>query len=112
MFSKFKDYIISTFFYAGITPEEYDGYQELCDAANVAGADGLISEQSAELMAKFTKKISNAHYNKQIKTANSKKFFTKQHLRACATCKRVLCARIMRTKQQRAHIAHSEKKRH
>ncbi len=49
-----------------ITPEEYDGYQELCDAANVAGAEGLISEESAELMAKFTKKMSDARY-KQIK---------------------------------------------
>ena len=52
-------------FYAYITPEEYDGYQELCDAANVAGAEGLISEESAELMAKFTKKMSYARY-KQI----------------------------------------------
>lgn len=49
-----------------ITPEEYDGYQELCDAANVAGADALISEKSAELIAKFTKKMSDARY-KQIK---------------------------------------------
>ena len=49
-----------------ITPEEYNGYQELCDAANVAGADGLISEESAELMNKFIKKIFNARY-RQIK---------------------------------------------
>ena len=50
-----------------ITPEEYDGYQELCDASNVAGAEGLISEESAELMAKFTKKMSDAHYKQIMK---------------------------------------------
>ena len=50
-----------------ITPEEYDGYQELCDAANVAGVEGLISEESAELMEKYTKKMSDAHYKQIMK---------------------------------------------
>ena len=34
MFSKIKEYIISTFFYAGITPEEYDSIRPAREEKN------------------------------------------------------------------------------